>query len=130
MKLKHVLFCGALGALLSVAIGAFGAHGLKAVLSVKELGWISTATQYQMYHSLALVALSALMLSMGESRLLLLSCYSFILGILLFSGSLYLLAAIGSKWLVFFTPLGGVAFIIGWLLLMIGAFRLQAGRDN
>ncbi len=130
MKLKYILFSGAFFALCSVAVGALGAHALKAVLSAKQLDWISTAAQYQMYHSLALIALSALMTSAGKTRLFSLVCYSFLIGILLFSGSLYLLVATQWKWLVFLTPIGGFAFILGWLLLMIGACQYSVSQDR
>ena len=102
---------GALFAALGVAAGAFGAHGLRAMLAEPLLLIYETAVRYQMYHALALVALGALAGSL------------FTLGILLFSGSLYLLVLTGTRPLGILTPIGGSCFIAGWLWLAISAWR-------
>ncbi len=109
-------------ALLSVAMGAFAAHALKEQLGEYELSIVETAARYQMYHALAmfLVTLLALLLwrQRGHSRVLLCVNYAFTIGILLFSGSLYALALLGFKWLVYVTPIGGIALLVAWILLI------------
>lgn len=130
MKLKYLLMCATFCALLSVVMGAMASHALKASLSVKELGWISTAAQYQMYHSLAIISVVLLMLNVGKQQHLLMAGYGFLAGIVMFSGSLYLLALEGARWLVYLTPLGGFAFIFGWLMMMLGVFKLSFSDDG
>ena len=106
-------FVAAISGFLSVVLGAFAAHGLKQALSEYSLGIFHTAVQYQMYHSLALLALSAY----PRTRHLRWAAYAFIAGILIFSGSLYALAITGIKILGAITPIGGLLFMLGWLLL-------------
>jgi uncharacterized membrane protein YgdD (TMEM256/DUF423 family) len=110
------LLIGALSAFTAVAAGAFGAHGLRARVAPEMLAVFETAARYQMYHALALLAVAWLA---GErrSRAVGASGVAFVLGTLLFSGSLYLLALTGARWLGAVTPLGGAAFLIGWLCL-------------
>ena len=129
MKAKYWLMIGAFLGVTAVAIGAFAAHGLKGVLSVDELQWFAKASQYQMYHALALLVVALIMLSTGANMWLQLSAYGFSCGVLLFSGSLYALALSGAKWLVFLTPLGGVAFLFGWLCLMLAAKNLKHTKE-
>ncbi|MDJ0900381.1 MAG: DUF423 domain-containing protein [Xenococcus sp. MO_188.B8] len=116
---------GWLGAL-SVASGAFAAHALKDSLTVKALEIWETATQYQMYHALALI-LVALLLTRTEiaSTSLNIAGWAFIIGIVLFSGSLYALSLTSIKWLGAITPLGGLAFIIGWICIAITAWGFK-----
>ncbi|MGM0952942.1 MAG: DUF423 domain-containing protein [Pseudomonadota bacterium] len=103
--------------------GAFGAHGLRSVVSERSLDVFQTAVNYQMYHALALIAAS-LMPALGLSgRLLGVACGFWLAGILLFSGSLYLLVLSGTHWLGPVTPLGGVCFMIGWALLIAAALK-------
>jgi uncharacterized membrane protein YgdD (TMEM256/DUF423 family) len=104
--------------LLAVAIGAFGAHALKARLDAYSLGVFETAVQYQFYHSLALLGVGILLLHQPQVALLRSSGWLFLIGMILFSGSLYLLALSGVKWLGAVTPLGGLAFIAGWGCLL------------
>ena len=106
---------GSAFALTGVAAGAFGAHGLKNVLDAEALGVFETAVRYQMYHALGLVVLAALP---GDYRW---SGWLFVAGILIFSGSLYLLALTGTRWLGAITPIGGVCFLAGWALLLYRA---------
>jgi uncharacterized membrane protein YgdD (TMEM256/DUF423 family) len=101
---------------LGVAAGAFGAHALKAVLSPEMLAVYETAARYQMYHALALLAVG-LVLQRHPANASHWVGWLFVAGIVLFSGSLYLLAFTGMKWLGAMTPLGGVAFMLGWGLL-------------
>jgi uncharacterized membrane protein YgdD (TMEM256/DUF423 family) len=126
---RWVLSAGAGFALLAVVLGAFAAHGLKAVLDAQQLALFETASRYQMYHALALLVVGVMLTNPQFSRSLLkLAALAFILGIILFSGSLYLLALVGVSWLGAITPLGGIAFLSGWLLMMVAA--LKPARQN
>lgn len=109
---------------LSVAIGAFGAHALRARLEPARIVTFETAVQYHMLHALALLAAAALMGRVQSQNLLLASGWLFAAGIFLFSGSLYALAITGITWLGAITPLGGVAFIGGWLCLGMAAWKM------
>lgn len=115
--MNNFLFIGAISGFLTVAIGAFGAHGLKPQLTEYAYQIFQTGVLYQAIHSLALVTVGILQRLKVPN--LMLSGWSFILGILLFSGSLYLMAITGIKWLGAITPIGGTAFLIGWLLLAL-----------
>jgi len=102
---------------LSVAAGAFATHALKPTLSDRALEIFETAARYQMYHAIALLVV-ALLLSRSESQFALLATgWAFIVGIIIFSGSLYALSLTDIKILGAITPLGGAAFIVGWLCL-------------
>jgi uncharacterized membrane protein YgdD (TMEM256/DUF423 family) len=121
---RWVLVAGAGFAMLAVMTGAFAAHGLKQVLDAYSLGLFETAARYQMYHALALLVVALFSaIPQFPTHWLKLAAITFILGIVLFSGSLYLLALSGIKWLGAVTPLGGVAFILGWLALIIAALK-------
>lgn len=117
---KLFLLLGASFGGLAVAIGAFGAHALKSVLeTTNRLETFETAVKYQFYHALALLFLGLLMTKF-DHRMFTWSGYGFIAGIILFSGSLYILSLSGiTKWGAV-TPLGGVALLIGWITLIIG----------
>ncbi len=115
------LFSAAVSALIAIALGAFGAHGLQAILSEKMLAVYKTAVTYQMWHALGLGIISQLKPQNPYSKLLSWSGYLMIAGTFLFSGSLYLLSLLNLKWLGMITPLGGIAFIVSWLLLAIYA---------
>ena len=112
------LAAGALFGLLAVGAGAFGAHGLRAVLTPEALAVFETATRYQMYHALALVAcgVAAPRLRPGPATW---AAGLFVTGIVLFSGSLYLLTLTGMRSLGIVTPFGGVAWLIAWALLAL-----------
>ena len=125
VNLERALWiAGAAMAGLSVAIGAFGAHALRARLEPARLATFETAVQYHMLHALALLAVAALMGRVQSQQLLLLSGGLFTAGIFLFSGSLYALAITGITWLGAITPLGGIAFIGGWLCMGISAWKM------
>jgi uncharacterized membrane protein YgdD (TMEM256/DUF423 family) len=111
---------------LSVAAGAFGSHALKERLTERALEVFETAARYQMYHALAIL-LVAVLLSRAESgqSLLTASAIAFVVGILVFSGSLYALSLSGVKWLGAIAPLGGTAFMVGWGCLAIAAFNYK-----
>ena len=121
---RTLWIAGAAMAGLSVAIGAFGAHALRARLEPHRLATFETAVQYHMLHALALLAVAALMGRVQSQQLLLLSGGLFTAGIFLFSGSLYALAITGITWLGAITPLGGLAFIGGWLCMGIAAWKM------
>lgn len=117
------LVAGAFLALLAVMAGAFGAHGLRNLVSDRGLEVFQTAVTYQMYHSMALVLL-ALLAGQGLPRKWLgWSAGFFLAGILLFSGSLYLLVLADIRWIGPITPLGGVCFMVGWALLITSGLR-------
>ncbi len=122
MKERYLAIFAALSGASAVAIGAFAAHGLKAVLTDNLMNVMQTAVQYQFYHTLAL-SLVCVLLQTQMSRWLIASGRLFALGIGLFSGSLYLFTFSGIHWLGFLTPLGGLAFIMGWLLLAMHFFK-------
>ncbi len=107
--------------MLSVAAGAFGAHGLQGRLSADMLALYETAARYQMYHALALI-LSGLLDREDRRRAIRFAAWSFIAGIALFSGSLYLLAFSGNRTLGAITPFGGVAFLAGWAALFVAVW--------
>ena len=111
------LSAAAANGLIAVAMGAFAAHGLKDRLSPEALGWVKTASDYQMWHGLALLAIS--LLAPGSIRgPLKAAAVAFLIGIILFSGSLYLLALTASRGFAWITPLGGTALLLGWALLL------------
>jgi uncharacterized membrane protein YgdD (TMEM256/DUF423 family) len=113
---------GTLLAAIAVILGAFAAHSLKAILTVESLAVFETGVRYQMYHAFAIIIVGILYKE-NTSKTLLLAGKLFILGIILFSGSLYLLTAIKAMqannflWVGAVTPLGGVCFIVGWFLV-------------
>ena len=118
---KTFMFIGALMGGIGVAIGAFGAHGLRGRLSPDMLAVFETGVRYHMYHALAILVTAAVMPRI-DGRAVLVAGWSFTAGIVLFSGSLYALALTGVTTLGAITPLGGVAFIAGWISLAIAAF--------
>ena len=121
---RWVLAVAAAFAMLAVLIGAFAAHGLKQSLSPDAIGIIETAVRYQMYHALALFIVALVSIS-GRflAATLKLAAMAFASGIILFSGSLYLVALTGTGWFGAITPIGGIGFILGWLALLVCALR-------
>jgi len=118
---RTFLLVGAVFGFLGVAIGAFGAHGLKNRLSPDMLAIFETGVRYQMYHVFALLITAVVIGRVGDARLLTIAGWSFITGMVLFSGSLYALALTGISGLGAITPLGGLAFLVGWACLAIFA---------
>jgi len=102
---------------IAVGLGAFAAHGLRARMPEDLLAAFQTGVQYQMYHALALFGVGLLCMHVSDSSLLRASGWAFVVGIVIFSGSLYILSLSGVRWLGAITPIGGVAFLAGWLLL-------------
>ena len=117
---KAFLLIGSVTGALSVMIGAFGAHALKDLLTqTNRLDTFETAVKYQFYHALALILLGLLMVK-ETNKFYTYSGYGFIAGIIIFSGSLYILSLTGTtKWGAV-TPFGGLALIIGWIIMAIG----------
>jgi len=118
---RTFMFVGALMGFVGVGLGAFGAHALRGRLSPDMLAVFETGVRYQMYHAIALLAV-AVLISRAEGRAVLIAGWSFIAGILIFSGSLYALALTGVTMLGAITPIGGLAFLAGWVALAIAAF--------
>ncbi len=113
---------GAISAALAVAAGAFGAHALKGQAEPAELAAFDTAARYHLIHALSMVILGILPIGPWVNR----AGIGFLAGTILFSGSLYVLGATGSRALVLVTPVGGLAFIIGWICLSISASSRRA----
>lgn len=123
------LFFGALSAFVGVGMGAFGAHGLKNMISPEMLVIYQTGVSYQMWHALGLVGIALVHSHEPESKLLNWAGWLMLIGIVLFSGSLYLLAFMGLKQFGIITPFGGVSFLLAWLsLAAYAARRPQASR--
>ncbi|MCB1855136.1 MAG: DUF423 domain-containing protein [Halieaceae bacterium] len=123
---KLFITLASLSGMLAVAFGAFGAHALKSRLDDYALGVYQTAVQYHFYHSLALLAVGIIALGQPSSALLRSAGWLFLLGIVVFSGSLYLLSFSGVRWLGAVTPLGGLAFIAAWACLAAASWKLLA----
>ena len=117
---RAFLLVGALAGVVGVALGAFAAHGLRGRLSPDMLAVFETGVRYHMYHALAILLTSAIM-GRVTGRLIVAAGWLFTAGIVLFSGSLYLLATTGITILGAITPLGGVAFLLGWACLAAAA---------
>ena len=120
---KFYLALGCINAMLVVLIGAFGAHGLKARLTVENMAIYHTAVQYHFYHAIGLILLGLIAMQIPASPYLRWSGWLMITGIILFSGSLYALSITNIRWLGAITPLGGTAFIIAWLVLTVGIVK-------
>jgi uncharacterized membrane protein YgdD (TMEM256/DUF423 family) len=118
---RRAMLVGSIFAALPVAAGAFGAHTLRNTLSASQLVSYETAARYQMYHALALLLTAQL--PQRSPALLRAAGILFIAGIVLFSGSLYVLALTDRRWLGAITPIGGVAFLAGWACLAAGSLR-------
>lgn len=125
---KTFLSLGALLGTIAVSLGAFGAHGLKQIVSSADVSVFQTGVQYQMYHTLALM-LVAIVYDRLPNKWIMLAGYLFSLGVLFFSGSLYLITALKAAERVvpaavgILTPLGGLLFIAGWLCFLAGVFK-------
>jgi uncharacterized membrane protein YgdD (TMEM256/DUF423 family) len=114
---RTFLLIGAVMGFLGVAIGAFGAHGLRSRLAPEMLAVFETGVRYQMYHVVALLLVAAAIGHVGQARLLTIAGWSFVAGIVIFSGSLYALALTGTGILGAVTPIGGLGFLVGWACL-------------
>lgn len=119
---RHLVIIASLVLLTGVCAGAFGAHGLKKVLAPDMLAVWHTAVLYQLVHGLGLLAVALLGARFGSPLLSNAGLVMFI-GVVLFSGSLYVLAVTGTKWLGAVTPVGGLAFIVAWAMVALAAYR-------
>lgn len=122
---RRMIFIGGLAGMLSIALGAFGAHGLKPVLDASDLDTFHTGVEYQMYHGIALV-LSGILASLPaiDQRWIRLASYGFLAGIILFSGSLYIVSLTDIRGMGMVAPFGGFSLMFGWLCLIISARKL------
>ncbi|MDI3256815.1 MAG: DUF423 domain-containing protein [Kyrpidia sp.] len=121
--LRVFVVLGSIGAFLSVALGAFGAHGLRGKVSEAMLSIYQTGVHYQFFHSLALILVAVLSERLYATGLVAGAGILFVIGVVLFSGSLYALSLSGVSSLGFITPFGGLAFLAGWLLLAAAALK-------
>ena len=125
MTARVILTLGAVAAFLGVALGAFGAHALRARLTEQLLNTWETAVQYHLVHALGLLVVGLTLLHSGSSPLLRWSAGLMLAGMVLFSGSLYLLCLTGARWLGAVTPFGGSALLIAWVLFGVAVWRLN-----
>ena len=132
-RARGILICGALLALLGVALGAFGAHGLRPILSERMMAVFETGVRYHLYHAVGMI-LAGLSLSHFPVKLFQFAGWAFLLGILLFSGSLYTLSIWEIRSLGLITPFGGLSFIVGWCFLAWGYWKAvpqgSGGRNH
>ncbi len=119
---------GSFCAFIGVGMGAFGAHGLKPILSAEALSIYQTGVNYQMWHALGLMGIALLQYQAPGSKLVSWAGWLMFIGILLFSGSLYLLAISGLRWLGMITPIGGACFLIAWLLVCFSVNKNKSSR--
>lgn len=123
MTAKTVLILAGIFGALSVGIGAFGAHGLESTLTANgRVETFETGVKYQFYHTLALLLLGILMLNL-QSGYFNYAAICFVIGMIIFSGSLYTLSLTNITWLGAITPIGGLAFILGWVFVILGASK-------
>lgn len=122
--MHRTLMAATIGGFLAVAIGAFATHGLQDSLDRQALAWIDTGVRYQAWHSLALLAVAALM-AVRPDRALSVAAGAFVLGMVMFSGSLYGMALSGLRNFALITPFGGGFFLVGWAFLGLYAWRLR-----
>ena len=114
---------GALNLALAVILGAFGAHGLKAKVTTEQLAWWHTGVDYHFYHALGLLVIGALMAAQPQLALPKGSAWALQIGTVIFSGSLYAMTLGAPRWFGAITPIGGTAFIVGWLWLAYAAWQ-------
>ena len=122
--MKIFLILGSLNAFLAVALGAFGAHGLEGKLSERMLDVYKTGVQYHMIHAIGLILIALLSNHLSQTSFIGWAGWLMFLGIVLFSGSLYVLSMTGIGVFGAITPLGGVSFLVAWLLVMIAAWKV------
>ena len=120
---KLFLFVGGANAAVVVLLGAFGAHGLKARLSSEMMAIYHTAIQYHLFHALGLIAIGLVVAWLPGASYLKWAGWIMLVGIVLFSGSLYVLSVTGMRWLGAITPFGGLAFIVAWVLFCVAVLK-------
>lgn len=114
---------GSVNALIAVMLGAFAAHGLKKILSAELLAIFSTGVQYHFYHALGLLLVGLMAAQLSSAVLIKFAGWLMFIGILIFSGSLYVLAITGIRWIGAITPVGGLSFITAWALLAWAVYK-------
>ena len=119
-----IILSGALSAMLAVAFGAFGAHGLKNKLPADLMSTYQTAADYHIYHSLGLLLVGIIAMLAPNIAAVKISGYLMLVGVVIFSGSLYLLALTGVRWLGAITPIGGIFLLAAWAVLAWGEFTI------
>ena len=122
-KAQPILIAGAVLAFLGVALGAFGAHALKARLAADMLAVYQTGVQYHLAHALGIVLIGILVQLLPESKWLPVAGWTMVAGVVMFSGSLYALSVTGMRMLGAITPLGGIALLAAWLMVAIGVAK-------
>ena len=120
---KLFLILGSINAATAVSMGAFGAHFLKTKISEDMLSVFQTAVQYHFYHSLGLMIIGVLTISIKPEKYLGIAGWMMFIGIILFSGSLYILSTTAIRWVGIITPFGGIAFIISWVFIAIALWK-------
>ncbi len=123
--MNKFLALGSVSGFIAVALGAFGAHALKDKLDPHMLDVYKTGVQYQFYHTFAIIAVAILLKYFSDNSLLTYAGYLFLIGIILFSGSLYTMALTDVKVLGAVTPFGGLCFLAGWALLFVSVWRMK-----
>lgn len=125
MIVKLLLILGSANALLSVLLGAFAAHGLKSRLEPYYLEVFKTGVDYQFYHALGLILISIILTQWAPNVWIKSAAWLMLAGIIIFSGSLYVLSITQIRWLGAITPIGGLSFILAWLSLIIGILKSE-----
>jgi uncharacterized membrane protein YgdD (TMEM256/DUF423 family) len=120
---KIFLILGGINAALVVLLGAFGAHGLKARMTAEMLAVYQTGVHYHLFHALGLLAVGLVVTQISDSAYLRWSGWLMLAGIVLFSGSLYVLSVSGLRWLGIVTPFGGISFIVAWILFVVAIVK-------
>jgi len=129
MKPKSILITGSVFMALAVALGAFGAHIVQDMLTPERFDVYQTGVEYHFYHALGLLITGAVSMHFKNNKWIARSAALFVAGILIFSGSLYILTLTDTGWLGAITPIGGVAFILGWIFLAVGVSTSGKGRS-
>jgi uncharacterized membrane protein YgdD (TMEM256/DUF423 family) len=119
------IMLGSFNAFLAVGFGAFGAHGLKTRIPVEMLTVYQTGVHYHLFHAIALLCIGLLAQNWSDSFYLKVSGWLFLTGIILFSGSLYALSMSGLRYFGLITPFGGMAFLAGWVFLILAAWKVH-----
>lgn len=123
MNSKTIITTGSVFLALAVAFGAFGAHIVQDMLTPERFDVYQTGVEYHFYHALGILFLGVMALQIRGNRWLTMSFYCLTAGVLIFSGSLYILTLTDTGWLGAITPIGGVAFILGWIFLAVGVMK-------
>ena len=127
---KLFLILGSINAATAVSMGAFGAHSLKTKISEDMLSVFKTAVQYHFYHSLGLLIVGLLTIYLKPEKHIKIAGWMMFIGIILFSGSLYILSSTGIRWLGIITPFGGIAFILSWIYVVIAVWKWSSSHHH